>query len=117
MPVNHQYAASLKGWTREYLLRKAARIGSATSEVPERILGNSIYMEQNYKSCFGLIMLEKRFTRERIEPACSLALTGTRINYTMIKNILNAGTDKQCRNKTETQLPKHENIRGSQHYN
>ena len=42
-----------------------------------------------------MLMLEKRYGSLRLEAACALALTGTRINYTMIKNILAAGMDKQ----------------------
>jgi transposase len=116
MPPNHQKARELKGWTREDLLGKAVRIGSATAQVAERILGNSIYMEQNYKSCFGLLMLEKRFGKERLESACMLALTGMRVNYTLIKNILHSGTDRQVVLPLKNPLPVHGNIRGPQFY-
>jgi hypothetical protein len=116
MPLNHQQARDAKGWTKEELITKAARIGTETTRVAELILGNSIYMEQNYKACFGMLMLEKRYGSLRLEAACSLALTGTRINYTMIKNILVAGMDKQIRIPVENPLPVHNNIRGPEHY-
>jgi hypothetical protein len=93
MPRSHQQASDAKGWTKEQLIGKAERIGRLTALAAENILSNSIYMEQNYKSCFGMLMLEKRYGPVRLEAACSLALTGTRINYTMIKNILAAGMD------------------------
>jgi transposase len=116
MPLNHQQAKNAKGWTKEELLGKAARIGTKTTSVADQILGNSIYMEQNYKSCFGMLMLEKRYGASRLEAACALALTGTRINYTRIKNILAAGMDKQVNAIVSTPLPVHDNIRGPQHY-
>lgn len=116
MPPNHQKAREMKGWTREELLGKALRLGPDTAQVAERILGNSIYMEQNYKSCFGLLMLEKRFGKARLEAACTLALTGTRINYTLIKNILHAGTDRKIPLPPENPLPAHANIRGPEQY-
>jgi transposase len=116
MPLNHQQARDARGWTKEELITKAARIGTETTRVAELILGNSIYMEQNYKACFGMLMLEKRYGSQRLEAACSLALTGTRINYTMIKNILAAGMDKQIRIPVENPLPVHNNIRGPEHY-
>lgn len=116
MPLNHQQARDAKGWTKEELLSKAARIGTDTARVTELILGNSIYMEQNYKACFGMLMLEKRYSSSRLEAACTLALTGTRINYTMIKNILAAGMDKQLPIQITKPLPVHNNIRGPQHY-
>jgi transposase len=116
MPLNHQQATQAKGWTKEELLGKAARIGIKTATVAELILGNSIYMEQNYKACFGMLMLEKRYGVPRLEAACAVALTGTRINYTMIKNILAAGIDKQINIPIARPLPIHNNIRGPQHY-
>lgn len=116
MPLNHQQARDARGWTKEELLNKAARIGAKTTSVADAILGNSIYMEQNYKACFGMLMLEKRYGSSRLEAACALALTGTRINYTMIKNILAAGMDKQINIPIAKSLPAHNNIRGPQHY-
>jgi hypothetical protein len=116
MPLNHQQAQASKGWSREELITKAKRIGSSTAAVAEQILSNSIYMEQNYKACFGMLMFEKRYGCQRLESACALALTGMRINYTMIKNILAAGMDKQIRTQIQKPLPTHDNIRGPQHY-
>jgi transposase len=116
MPLNHQQALAFKGWSREELLGKALRVGVSTGQVAEKILGNSIYMEQNYKSCFGMLMLQKRYGTQRLEAACTLALTGMRINYTMIKNMLVSGMDKQIPLVEVKPLPLHENIRGPQQY-
>lgn len=116
MPVNHQQAKAANGWSKEELLHKATRIGTSSAQVADKILGNSIYMEQNYKACFGMLMLEKRYGAARLEAACTLALTGMRINYTMIKNILQSGMDKQVRLHLEQPLPTHDNIRGPQQY-
>lgn len=116
MPLNHQQATDARGWSKDELIGKARRIGIATAGAAESILGNSIYMEQNYKACFGMLMLEKRYGSVRLEAACSLALTGTRLNYTMVKHILAAGMDKQIRLPVDKPLPPHDNIRGAQHY-
>ncbi len=116
MPSNHQVAMNIKGWTKSDMLARAAQIGSSTAEVVEHILSSSIYPEQNYKSCHGLLMLQNTFGRDRLEAACGRALHGTRINYTMIKNILHSGLDKQKMIFDNTQLPDHDNIRGPEHY-
>lgn len=116
MPPNHQQAKAANGWSQEELLNKAARIGKSVEAVAEKILSNSTYMEQNYKACFGMLMLEKRYGVARLEAACTLALTGMRINYTMIKNILQSGMDKQVTPPPEQSLPSHDNIRGPQQY-
>ena len=116
MPPNHLHMHQIKGWTMEEFLTKAARIGEYTRHAVEHMLGNSIYMEQNYKACFGMLMLEKKYTRQRLEAACRRAANGSRINYTMIRNILEKGLDKQSLLFDNNPLPDHENIRGSGHY-
>lgn len=116
MPPNHLHMHQVKGWTKESLLLHAARIGQYTKHAAEHMLDNSIYMEQNYKACFGMLMLEKKYTARRLEAACQRASNGTRINYTMIKNILEKGLDKQPALFNNNPLPSHDNIRGSDHY-
>lgn len=116
MPPNHQKAQQVKGWTREQLLLNAQRTGPSTYNVAEVILSGSIYMEQNYKACFGMLQLAKRYSPERLEAACKRALSSSRVNYRMISNILQNGLDKQVETAIQQSLPLHDNIRGPQHY-
>jgi len=116
MPSNHQQAMNIKGWTKSDLLARAAQVGTATRQAVEHILDSSIYPEQNYKSCHGLLMLQGTFGGQRLEAACARVLKATRVNYTMIKNILHAGLDKQPTIFEDVHLPDHDNIRGPEHY-
>jgi len=116
MPPHHQRMQQIKGFNREDLLAQAARIGTAAVQAATLMLENSIYIEQNYKACFGMLMLQKKYGGVRLEAACSRALQGSRINYTMIKNILEAGLDKQSARLEDRPLPSHDNIRGKNHY-
>ena len=116
MPSNHQKAVIIKGWTKEDLLNMAGRIGLYTMQAAEHILSSSFYPEQNFKSCYGVIMLQNKYPHHRIEAACKRALTGTRINYTMICSILEKGLDKQATLFESTPLPEHDNIRGPEDY-
>ena len=116
MPPHHQRMQQIKGFNRDDLLGQAARIGKATVEAATLMLQNSIYIEQNYKACFGMLMLHKKYGAARLEAACSRALQGSRINYTMIKNILERGLDRQLSLSVPVPLPDHENIRGKDHY-
>jgi hypothetical protein len=117
MPPNHQRMQQIKGWNKEDLLNHAARIGPSVAAAAALMLDNSIYIEQNYKACFGMLMLANKFEAGRLEAACSRALQGTRINYTMIKNILDRGLDKQVQAPDNyIVIPNHENIRGGDHY-
>ncbi|MGH2644223.1 MAG: Mu transposase domain-containing protein, partial [Chitinophagaceae bacterium] len=116
MPPNHQKAKQANGWSKEELLDKATHIGACTRQAAEKILSTSVYMEQNYKACFGMLMLAKRYGTTRLEAACKRALTGSRINYTLIGNILKSGLDSQQAAQPELPLPAHDNIRGPEHY-
>ncbi len=116
MPPNHVHMHEVKGWIREGLLEQAARVGEHTRMAIEHMLGNSIYMEQNYKACFGMLLLIKKYTGLRLEAACRRVFGAPRINYTMIKNILERGLDKQVPLFDNNPLPDHDNIRGSGAY-
>lgn len=116
MPSNHQIAMNIKGWTKADMLARAEQAGTATRQAVEHILDSSIYPEQNYKSCHGLLMLQNIYGVQRLEAACARVLKATRINYTMIKNILRAGLDKQPSLFDDVHLPDHDNIRGPEHY-
>jgi transposase len=116
MPPHHQRMQQIRGWNRDDLLSQATRVGPATLQAATLMLQNSIYIEQNYKACFGMLMLQKKYTPARLEAACSRALQGTRVNYTMIKNILERGLDGQLSMSIITPLPDHDNIRGKDHY-
>jgi transposase len=116
MPPHHQRMQQIKGWNREDLLAQALHIGPSAHQAATLMLQNSIYIEQNYKACFGMLMLQKKFSASRLEAACSRALQGTRVNYTMIKNILERGLDKQVSIPVDAAIPDHDNIRGRDHY-
>lgn len=117
MPPHHQKMQQIKGFNRDDLLAQAARVGPGVVQAATLMLQNSIYMEQNYKSCFGMLMLQKKYTPQRLENACTRGLQGTRINYTMIKNILERGLDKHTLLPPATScIPDHDNIRGKDQY-
>jgi hypothetical protein len=116
MPPHHQKMQQIKGWNRDDLLVQASRIGTSTHQAVTLMLENSIYIEQNYKACFGMLMLQKKYGKDRLESACKRALTGSRVNYTLIKNILERGMDKSTPPPDISPIPIHDNIRGKDHY-
>jgi transposase len=117
MPPHHQRMQEVRGWNKEDLLAKAKAIGPSALQAATYILENSVYMEQNYKACFGMLLLQNKYTHQRLEAACNRALAGTRVNYTMIRNILERGLDKQTNTANEpSTIPAHDNIRGKDHY-
>jgi len=116
MPSSHQEVQKVRGWTPNDLLHEGEKIGPSVHKAIERVLHSSFYPEQNMKSCQGILMLKKKYTGLRLEAACARALSGTRVNYTLIKNILEKGYDRQQELFPEQIIPSHENIRGPEEY-
>ena len=71
-------------------------------------------LQQMIEAAFAPLTAEQ--LTQRLEAACSRALQGTRVNYTMIKNILERGLDKQLPLINDHIIAAHENIRGKDHY-
>lgn len=116
MPAHHQKAKQYAGWSEEELLEKAFRVGDCAQQVARQILSSSIYPQQNFKACHGMIMLQNKYGVVRLEAACKRALNGSKTNYTMIRSILEKGLDKQAELFESSAIPHHENIRGPEHY-
>ncbi len=117
MPANHLHYLQTQGWDAEYFLDIASKIGVNSVEVFKRVLESKIFVEQTYKACLGLKRLAGIYTNERFEAACTRALTGMRINYGIIKNILENNLDKQKDPQLNLfTVPHHDNLRGAESY-
>lgn len=116
-PPNHQHYAEIKGYTAEYFLQQARKIGPACTAVVELILDAKIFQEQTYNSCLGLLRLAKKYNVERLECACQRALRTQKPTYSMVNNILYHNLDALEKNtdlkKQISQTPaNHPNLRG-----
>ncbi len=60
MPAHHQAISEQKGWTKDYFLSWASRIGSQCLQAIDSILSTTIFMAQRYKSCLGFLSLVGR---------------------------------------------------------
>ena len=92
MPVNHQLYSE---WDQPRFLKWASGIGEATYKVIQGIFASYRIEEQAYKGCLSLLKLADKYTSERLEHACKVALE--RIpspRYKNIRLILEAGNDK-----------------------
>lgn len=117
MPEKHLKYKQTLGWDADYFLSVAAKIGDCSVEVFKQILASKEFVEQTYLSCKGLKRLSEIYGLQRFESACRRALKGSRVNYGMIKNILEKNLDKQQDPQGELfSIPKHENIRGKESY-
>lgn len=93
MPANHQLYSE---WDSARFLKWAAGIGDSTKEVVQKLFDSYRVEEQAYKGCLSLLKLADKYSPERLENACRIALI--RIpnpRYKNIRLILESGQDKK----------------------
>ena len=92
MPPNHQQYIQ---WNAERFREWSRKIGANTVAVIESIISGYKVEQQSYKSCTAVLKLADKYTPERLETACTKALSYTpKPNYKNIQSILKSGQDK-----------------------
>lgn len=112
MPSHHQFMSQ---WNPQRLTRWAGKIGQPVKAVIEHILANRQHPEQAFKVCLGILNLEKKYTKQRLNKACQKAIEFQHYSYKGIKNILENRLEDYQIDCFES-LPIHKNIRGNQYY-
>jgi transposase len=115
MPPSHQKYLE---WTPSRMVSWAKKIGPQTAELIEKIIASRVYPEHAYRSCLGILRLEKHYPKERLEKAARRALKFGALSFRSLRRILNTGLDRLDHDETESKpAPSaHENIRGSHYY-
>jgi hypothetical protein len=118
LPANQRWVSE---WSVEYFVERASRIGSSTRLAVEDLLSRRPYPEQAYKSCAGVLSLEKKYGTDRLEKACQRALLYQATSYRLICTILEKELDRLPADgypvsPQEERIILHENIRGALAY-
>ena len=115
MPDSHRQYGD---WSPQRLIRWAEKYGKCTAELINQIMQSRHHPEQGYRSCLGILRLEKTYGAERLEAACRRALLLETRRYKSVESILKHGLDKtDPAPEIEPSLPEdHSNIRGSSYY-
>lgn len=114
MPPAHQ---QYREWTPERILQWADKDGPEVKLLVERIIASRRYPEQAYKSCLGIIRLDKHYSAERLNLACHRAIQYNIYSYAGVKNILQNKLDMAPESQLVSKAPlQHENIRGPQYF-
>ena len=118
MPEDHQKYLE---WNGDRFRKWAERIGSNTYKVVDAILTSQRIEQQSYRSCMGLLKLADKYSPQRLEAACTKALSYTASpSYKSVKNILAAGKDKPDKDESESNAVKSHNshaiTRGGDYY-
>jgi len=116
MPQSHR--AHLQ-WTPGRLLNWALSVGPATRDIVQYQLEHKPHPEMGYRACLGLMRLAREYSPQRLEAACTRAITLRAPSYRSVASILKASLDQQPlpeRAQTELRLPAHSNVRGPKYY-
>lgn len=116
MPKSHR--AHLE-WTPSRLVSWAASVGPKTAELVQTILKERRHPEQGYRSCLGILRLQKQYGADRLEAACARAVGVRARSYRHVGSILKNGLDRMpLFDAADTGRPPvtHENIRGPEYY-
>ena len=106
-------------WNPERFIKWARSIDKDIETLITYILDNRPHPEQAYKSCLGILNLEKKVGRKRLINACRRALEYGNYNYVTVKTILERKLDleeSEDGKQEEINLPEHKNIRGKEYY-
>jgi len=116
MPIKHQ---KYHGWTSDRFLNWANEIGPSTCEIINGLLQKRMHPEQAYRSCFGVLDLAKKYSKLRLESACTRAVNIGAMSRKSVISILQHGLDQVPLTEPRGSIltESHENIRGAQYYN
>lgn len=98
----------------DYYMAKAKRRSNELHNLFVLLFKQNRYPEQQYRTCDGLLRLQRISDADKFEKACQIAIENQRYNYGFVANILKNNMIEYCQQTEEKPLPKHENIRGRQ---
>jgi transposase len=90
-PKSHQRHLE---WSPSRLVHWGESLGPATGKVVAEILARFPHPEQGYRACLGLLSLERKYDRRRVEAACARALVTGAVSYRSVKSMLATGVDQ-----------------------
>ena len=112
-PAHRKYA----DFSPSRFIRWAEKTGPHTARLVQTIIDSRTHPEQAYRSCLGILRLEKHYPKERLENAAARALRFSNLSLKAVRKILENGLDRlEDKDSSATVLPLHDNIRGGHYY-
>ena len=109
----------MTAWSPSRLIQWAETVGPATGSVVAEILARRPHPEQGYRSCLGVLRLERHYGPARLEAACRRAQALEAFTYKSVQSILKNGLDHQPLPKPIPMVPlpsTHDHLRGTTYY-
>ena len=114
MPEHHR---EHHGWTPQKFLDWAHAIGPNTRHITQALLEHRDHPEQGYRACLGLLNLSRRYSKSRLEQACTRAHAIGSRRLKSVQEILKKGLDQvPVDSKPAYESITHENVRGAAYY-
>ncbi|MEA1980515.1 MAG: IS21 family transposase [candidate division Zixibacteria bacterium] len=114
MPESHRRYLE---WSPSRIINWAKQTGVSTAEMVETIIKLRQHPEQGYRSCLGILRLGKKYSMQRLESACTRALSFKAYSYKSVRSILEKGLEKKPLPQSyEYPAITHENIRGTEYF-
>ena len=112
MPANHRWYLE---WSPERFCRWAQQLGPHTEALITAKLQSRKHPEQVYRSCLGILGLDKNHPTADLETACQLALEAGALSYRAVKNLL-LTRKNTLETGAQDQSVTHEHVRGESYY-
>ncbi len=114
MPSAHRRHAA---WTPARMMSAAEKIGPSTAALFEAIMADRPHPEQGFRTCLGILALERTYGQARIEAACQRAGVIKARSVSSVRSILQTGLDRAfLEPQPEPEPLRHGNIRGRTYF-
>lgn len=111
---SHQFVSE---WSATRFVDWANSIDVCVGEYIVQIIESRNHPEQAFKTCLGVLSLEKKVGKERLTNACKRALDFQSYSFKIIQNILENNLDRaESEEDLDLNLPEHTNIRGKNYF-
>ena len=111
----HRYVSD---WTPEKFIEQGRAVHEDLANYITLVIEGKMHPEQAYKSCAGILSLERKVGAERLLNACRRANSYAVYNYHIVQQILEKNLDHLSDEEQQQSLtmPEHHNIRGNDYY-
>jgi len=100
----------------DYYLNKSKLKSEQLYQLLEHLFAQNRHPEQLYRTCDGLLNLQRKTDQKDFDKACQMAIECQKYSYVFVLNILKNKMTREQEIKPLQPLPTHQNIRGKEYY-
>jgi hypothetical protein len=100
----------------EYYLDKSKSKSETLYWLLEHLFAQNRHPEQLYRTCDGLLNLQRKTDPKIFDKACQIAIDQQTYTYVVVLNIIKHKMTEESKIKPSQPLPTHQNIRGKEYY-